>query len=161
MPDDALHAEVGAVLDRLCDCWGRLQLLAIEELWDPLEATPYALPQEFRQPVIGWSALRAYWIQGAARLERASMRWWDLHCKRLAPELAVALYQMHWNGDIKGFDGLVGIDSRVTAVLRRRADGWRICHYVEAPAAPMLHLMKYYADSVDAGFAAGQASRGT
>lgn len=48
------------------------------------------------------------------------MRWWDLHCKPLAPDLAVALYQVHWNGDIKGFDGLVGIDSRVTAVFRRR-----------------------------------------
>jgi ketosteroid isomerase-like protein len=81
------------------------------------------------------------------------MRWWDLHCKRLAPDLAVALYQMHWNGDITGFDGLVGVDSRVTAVFRRRGDRWLLCHYVEAPAAPMLHLMKYYALAVDPGFA--------
>ena len=159
MPTSAtLNAEIAAVLDDLCGCWNRLDLPAIERLWDPLEETPYALPQEIRQPVVGWAALRDYWIQGAARLERASMRWWDLHGKPLAPDLAVALYQMHWNGDIKGFDGLVGVDSRVTAVFRRRGERWLICHYVEAPAAPMLHLMKYYALSVDAGFSAAMGS---
>jgi ketosteroid isomerase-like protein len=156
-PDAGLQAQVGQSLDRLCACWGSLDLAAIEQLWDPLEPTPYALPQEFRQPVIGWPALRDYWTQAAARLRRASMRWWDLHCKPLGPDLAVVLYQMHWNGDIKGFDGLVGVDSRVTAVFRRRDGRWLICHYVEAPAAPMLHLMKYYAASVDPAFAGGAA----
>jgi len=83
---------------------------------------------------------------------RCSMRVWDVHAKQLAPDLAVALYQMHWNGEIKGFDHLVGIDSRVTAVFRRRGERWLICHYVEAPAAPMLHLQKYYAGNVDDDF---------
>ncbi|MFO1455300.1 MAG: nuclear transport factor 2 family protein [Steroidobacteraceae bacterium] len=149
-----LESELAGVLDDLCRRWTALALPTIEELWDPDEAVPYALPQEIRAPVIGWPALRDYWTRGAARLRRASMRWWDLHAKPLGPDLAVALYQMHWNGDIVGFDGLVGIDSRVTAVFRRRGGHWRICHYVEAPAAPMLHLMKYYAQSVDDGFAA-------
>lgn len=150
----ALNAEIAAVLDGLCHRWNTLALPTIEELWDPDEAVPYALPQELRAPLVGWPALRGYWTTAAARLRRASMRWWDLNAKPLGPGLAVALYQMHWDGDIVGFDGLVGIDSRVTAVLRHRAGQWRLCHYVEAPAAPMLHLMKYYAQSVDPAFAA-------
>jgi ketosteroid isomerase-like protein len=149
---NTLDAEIATVLDELCRRWSALELASIEALWDPGEAMPYALPQEARAPVIGWPALREYWSRAAARLRRASMRWWDLNAKLLGPDLAVALYRMHWNGDIVGFDGLVGIDSRVTVVFRRREGRWRICHYVEAPAAPMLHLMKYYAQSVDPGF---------
>ena len=156
---ESLHADIAPILDSLCARWNALALASIEELWDPDEAVPYALPQETRAPVIGWEALRDYWAKGAARLRRASMRWWDLHTKPLGPDLAVALYRMHWNGDIVGFDGLVGVDSRVTAVFRRREARWRICHYVEAPAAPMLHLLQYYAQSVDADFAAQHTAR--
>ncbi|MDG2242162.1 MAG: hypothetical protein P8L66_01585 [Rhodospirillaceae bacterium] len=76
------------------------------------------------------------------------MRVWDINAKLLAPDLAVRLYQMHWNGEIKGFDHLFGIDSRVTALFRKRENRWLICHYVKAPAAPMLHLQKYYASNV-------------
>jgi hypothetical protein len=148
-----LASDIGGVLDELCACWNTLDLPAIEKLWDAGEAQPYALPQEMRQALVGWPALRGYWTSAAARLRRASMRWWDLHVKPLGPDLAVALYQMHWNGDIVGFDGVVGVDSRVTAVFRRRRDRWLLCHYVEAPAAPMLHLMRYYAQSVDPEFA--------
>ncbi|MGB1877108.1 MAG: hypothetical protein ACPHGY_09360 [Rhodospirillaceae bacterium] len=82
------------------------------------------------------------------------MRVGDINAKLLAPDLAVGLYQMQWNGEIKGFDHLFGIDTRVTALFRQREDRWLICHYVEAPAAPMLRLEKYYASNVDDAFLA-------
>ena len=105
------------------------------------------------QPIIGWEALNTYYTNAKQRLVRCSMRTWDLKAKSVADNLAVALYQMHWNGEIKGFSHLFGIDSRVTALFRQRQGHWMICHYVEAPAAPMLHLQKYYVQSVDPGFA--------
>ncbi|MBT4738921.1 MAG: SnoaL-like domain-containing protein [Rhodospirillaceae bacterium] len=144
--------DIAATLAELCGCWNRLDQPAIRDLWDSEETEPYFLPQEIKEPIIGWDGLAAYYATAQARLVRCSMRTWDIHAKLLSPDLAVALYQMHWNGEIKGFDHLFGIDSRVTALFRKRDDRWLICHYVEAPAAPMLHLQKYYASNVDPDF---------
>lgn len=152
----ALQQEIESVLADLCGCWNRMDQPAIADLWDPNEPEPYALPQEINDPLIGWEQLRAYYRKAKARLVRCSMRTWDVHAKLLAPDLAVALYRMHWNGEITGFDHLFGIDSRVTVTFRKCGEPlkgrWMICHYVEAPAAPMLHLQKYYALSVDDDF---------
>ena len=143
---------INATLDDLCTCWTQLNQPAIKDLWDPDENEPYFLPQEIKEPIIGWDALAAYYAAAQVRLVRCSMRTWDLNAKLVAPDLAAALYQMHWNGEIKGFDHLFGIDSRVTALFRKRDERWMICHYVEAPAAPMLHLQKYYASNIDPEF---------
>ena len=147
-----LEREITAILDQLCDCWNACEPERVRALWDTDEPTPYAMPQEIEAPLIGWEALDGYFARARARLEAASMRVWDVHSKLLAPDLAVALYQMHWNGLIKGFDKPMGVDTRVTAIFRRRSAGWRICHYVEAPPAPMLHLQQRYAAAVDAAF---------
>ncbi len=143
---------VKETLAALCECWNRMDQPAIQELWDPEEAEPYFLPQEIKEPIIGWDKLAAYYANAKTRLDRCSMRVWDVNAKLAGPDLVVALYQMHWNGQIKGFDHLFGIDSRVTALFRKRDERWLICHYVEAPAAPMLHLQKYYASNVDQDF---------
>lgn len=149
---DPIVDGIKATLGDLCTCWTQLNQPAIRDLWDPDENEPYFLPQEIKEPIIGWDALTAYYTAAQARLVRCSMRTWDVNAKLVAPNLAAALYQMHWNGEIKGFDHLFGIDSRVTALFRMRDDRWMICHYVEAPAAPMLHLQKYYASNVDTDF---------
>jgi hypothetical protein len=143
---------VKETLVALCECWNRMDQPAIQELWDPEETEPYFLPQEIKEPIIGWDNLASYYANAKSRLDRCSMRVWDVNAKLAGPDLAVALHQMHWNGEIKGFDHLFGIDSRVTALFRKRDERWLICHYVEAPAAPMLHLQKYYASNVDQDF---------
>ncbi len=148
----SLRTDISAVLDQLCACWNATRLRPILDLWDPAEDEPYALPQECIRPLLGWKALGDYLQQGEARLHRASMRYWDLQAKLLAPEVAIAIYQMHWNGHVKGFEWPMGIDSRVTAAFRRRGERWRICHYVEAPPAPLLHLQQRYAAAVDPEF---------
>lgn len=33
---------------------------------------------------------------------------------------------------------------RVTLVARRRGDAWKICHYAEAPKAPLVELQAFY-----------------
>ena len=147
-----LVTEITAVLTRLCACWNRLEPQAIAELWDPEEAEPFLLPQEIEQPLVGWEALRGYLRRAGARLDAASMRVWNVNVKLVAPDLAVALYEMHWNGLIRGVVRPRGVDSRATVLFRRRGETWRICHYVEAPISPSLHLQHRYLDAVDADF---------
>ena len=88
-------------------------------------------------------------------ISRLSMRIWDLKAKPLGPDLAVAVYRMHWNGDVTAYGTALGGENRVTALFRRRNDRWYLCHYVEAPLAPMLYMQRLYALDVDAEFKAG------
>lgn len=147
-----LAGEIEAVLKALCGCWNRRELGGIRALWDQDEHEPYVLPQEVTEPIIGWPAFDAHWKKSEARLRKCSMRVWDVHAKLLAPDLAIALYKFHWNGDIIGFDHPVGIDSRATATFRRRNDSWKFIAYVEAQTAPLLHLQRYYVMNVDESF---------
>lgn len=147
-----LKPEIEAVLAALCGCWNRLELGGIRGLWDADETEPYLLPQEVSAPIIGWAAFDAHFKNAGSRLKRASMRVWDVHAKDIGPDLATALYQFHWNGEIIGFDHLVGIDSRATATFRRKNEAWKFISYVEAQSAPLLHLQRYYQQNVDPSF---------
>ncbi len=155
-----LEKEIGGVLRQLCECWNRKDLRGVRALWDADQVAPHLVPQEKDQPIVSWPAFDEYLSSAQARLRRCSMRFWDLHVKPLGRAHAAALYQMHWNGEIRGFELPVGIDSRVSAVFHRRRDRWLICHYVEAPPAPLLHIQRYYAASVDPEFLTGGSADG-
>ena len=149
-----LTEELDAVLARVVTAWNALDFEALEKLWDEQESRPFYLPEEAPQALTSWPALRAYWQQ-TRRLTRAlSMRTWDLDAKLLAEDLAVAMWQMHWNADVNGYERPVGGDNRVTAIFRRRSGEWRFVHYVEAPLAPILYLKRHYERDVDPEFAA-------
>ena len=147
-----LHAEIGSVIAALCNCWNRVALGEIEQLWDADDDLPFCLPQEVEAPLIGRAGLRLYLVKAGARLDAAAMRTWNLNVKPLSGDLAVALYEMHWNGAIHGFNRPVGVDTRVTAIFRRKPEGWRICHYVEAPVSFTLQLQMRNAAQADADF---------
>ncbi len=150
----SLEREIRVVLNELCACWNRKDLRAIRALWDADEAAPHLMPQERTQPILTWAAFDDYLRTAEARLRRCSMRFGNLNVKRLGAAHAAALYEMHWNGEIRGLDLPMGIDSRVSVVFHRKRERWLICHYVEAPPAPMLHLQKCYAAAVDPDFLA-------
>lgn len=141
-----------ALLQRLCACWEALDLGGIEGLWDAHEARPTMLPQELERPLVGWDELRLYWHKAAKRLDAASMRIGNVIVQPLTPDLAVLLYDMHWNGAIRGFARPVGVEARVSAIIRRTAQGWRFVHYVEAPLSFTLQLQQRNALQADPEF---------
>jgi len=147
-----LTHEIEAVLGQLAACWNRMELTAIRELWDPEETEPFYLPEEAEALLDSWEAIEAYWANTKATISRLSMRTWDVRAKLLAPNLAVAVYRMHWNGAVTGYPAPLGGDNRVTAIFRRRGETWRFCHYIEAPLAPMLYLRRLYELDVDRDF---------
>lgn len=146
--------EIESVLKSLTERWNALELQRIRDLWDPDEAEPYYLPEESENALIGWEAIEAYWRQTQATITRLSMRTWDVQAKVIAPDVAVALYQMHWNGEVEGYPKPLGGDNRVTALFRNKEDGWRFFHYVEAPLAPMIYFRRLYELDADPDFVA-------
>ncbi|HSN72084.1 MAG TPA: nuclear transport factor 2 family protein [Steroidobacteraceae bacterium] len=151
-----LEHELAELLEQVVAAWNRLDFAALEALWDPDESRPFYLPEEAPSALTSWEALREYWT-GTRRVTRAlSMRVWNLEAKPIAADLAVALWQMHWNADVEGYERPVGGDNRVTAIFRRRGDRWRFIHYVEAPLAPILYLKRFYERDVDPDFPVGK-----
>ena len=147
-----LRPEIEAVLQQLVERWNAMRLLAIRELWDPQEAKPYYIPEEAEQPLTGWEAIESYWRGTLDSISRLSMRVWDLEVKPLGEDLAVAVYRMHWNAEVVGFPKPIGGDNRVTAIFRQTEQGWRFCHYVEAPLAPITYMRQLYELNVDEEF---------
>jgi hypothetical protein len=147
-----LIREIETVLEQLTQRWNRMDFSAIRELWDPEESEPYYLPEESQQLLASWDAIEAYWANTKATISRLSMRIWDVQAKLLAPDLAVAVYRMHWNGEVTGYPAPLGGDNRVTAIFRRSGETWRFCHYIEAPLAPLLYLKRLYELDVDRDF---------
>ena len=147
-----LKAEIDSLLEELVERWNAMELLKIRELWDPNETQPYYIPEEAEQPLIGWEAIENYWQGTMDSISRLKMRVWDLQVKSLSADLAVAIYRLHWTADVKGFPKPVGGDNRVTAIFRHTDAGWRFCHYVEAPLAPITYMRQLYELNVDEEF---------
>ena len=149
-----LTAPAAQLLGQLCAAWSTLTLTDIEALWDPGEVLPTMLPQELERPLVGWDELRLYWTKAAVRLEAASMRTRDLIVHPIAADLALIMYVMHWNGAIRGLVRPVGVEARVSAVIRNTPLGWRFIHYVEAPLSFSLQLQQRNALQADPDFIA-------
>ena len=71
----------------------------------------------------------------------------------IAPDLAQVFgwlrHDMKMRGPMKAWGG----DSRFTAVLRRKPDGWRLVSYIEAHMTPLLYVQKLYEKDVSPDFA--------
>jgi ketosteroid isomerase-like protein len=147
-----LHREIVTTLDALCRCWNESRILEIEALWDRDEAEPHFLPAEVEGPLTGWADLRGHYRRASERLEASSMRIWNISAKLIAPDVAMAIYEFHWDGAIKGRQRPAGLDSRATVTLRRRSDGWRFISYVEAPLAFAIQLQLFQAQQSDPDF---------
>lgn len=136
------------------DCWNRLKPTELRRLWDPAEQAPYYIAEEIAEPIYDWPTLESYWAEAEAILSKFSLRTRDLHCKEVAPDLAVMNFVMHWNGVMRGLEhNPFGLDVRVSALARKTDEGWRFCHYVESPLGPLPYLMESYRGNVDEGFA--------
>lgn len=81
--------------------------------------------------------------------------------KEAAPGLAIALVDANWSTYIPGsrlYPKPFGGPVRISMVLRR-ADGWRLFHYVEAPLASIVQLRRAHEDAVEPAFHARLAAK--
>ena len=147
---DDVQAEVEAVIHATADRWNSQDFATVLELWDPDEEVPFYLAEEQDDWFIGWEALRGYLdpprrspvVQGI----REEMR--DIHVKQIAPDLAIAAWNMHFEMKLIG-QKPIGEEVRVSAVLRRTPEGWRYIHWAESPMTALMYIQKLYQRDVD------------
>jgi hypothetical protein len=127
-------------------------------MWDRSEPKPIYVAEE-ADAFVGWPAIDGYFANNRKVLAALKTRTWNLQTREAAPGVAIAFYDMHWNAKAAGSLGnqLLAGFNRVSALLRRKPEGWRLFHYVEAPLAAPIYARRIARFAVDADFAAAHA----
>ena len=132
--------DVTAVMDTILAyvaCSERMDFATRKALWDPAEETPILCPEEAPEPLIGWTAMDAYWSRSRETMASLKSKATNIRVRMLDDGLALATYPNRWIATMARDGHLpekpISADVRMTAVLRKTEDGWRYIHLVEGP----------------------------
>ncbi|MSO64261.1 MAG: hypothetical protein EXQ85_00395 [Alphaproteobacteria bacterium] len=146
-----LRAEIHAVLTTYVERWNAWEMAALRAMWDADEPEPIYVAEE-RDALIGWDALAAYWKVSEPRRSEHFIRFFDLRVRALAPTLAHAFYSLSWNFFMRDnplYQHPIGGEVRATTLLRKKSDGWKLFHHIEAPLASLIQLRRAHEQNVD------------
>ena len=136
-----------ATIDACITAWNALDVDALYELWDADAEAVHYVAEELEQPLYRLNDVLEYWRRTAGIVTRVRMTTADRRIEPLGQDYCVATYAMHADIDLKT-SGAIGVDLRVSGILRRTGNGWRFIHYVEAPLGTLPFLRRVYADNV-------------
>lgn len=108
-----------------------------KNLWDADDPLPLLMPEEAHVPLVGWDAIDAYWSQSRVVMESLKSRSANHRVREIDTGIALATYDMRWVATLAGPSNSerkpISADVRVTALLRRKPEGWRFFHLMEGP----------------------------
>ncbi len=141
--DGDITAEIEALLRETEAIWNSQDPARLRELWDTGDPEPFYLAGEQDDWFVGWTAIDRYLDPPGRRpTEAIRVRFYGVRARRLAPDLAFAAYWMRTDMKLVFAPKPFGSDIRVSAVFRRKPDGWRYLCYTEAFQAPTLYMQK-------------------
>jgi hypothetical protein len=160
--DAVLQQEIEGVIHETARRWNSQYWSSVLDLWDADEPMPMYLAEEQRNWFVGWGPIKAYLQSDAEIIDALRETMSNIRVRRIAPDLAVAAYNMHFEMQLRG-SAPIGEDIRVTAIFRRKPDGWKYIHYAEAPMTTPVYMSKLMRRDVQPAFkeaqAAGKAKR--
>ena len=151
--DPVIAADVKAIIHETAKRWNSQDFASVLELWDPDEPAPTYLAEEQAQWFIGWERLRGYLDppRPSPAVEAIREEMSNIHVKLIAPDLAIAVWDMHFEMKIIGTNP-IGEDVRVSAVLRRTNAGWRYIHWAESPKTALVYIRGLFERDVAPGW---------
>ena len=143
-------AAVKAVIHETAERWNSQDFSTVLELWDPDEEVPFYLAEEQDDWFIGWEQLRDYLDppRPSPVIKGLREEMYDVSVKLVADDLAIAAWHMHFEMKIRGKPP-IGEEVRVSAVLRKKPEGWRYIHWAESPMATLVYTEKLFQRDVD------------
>ena len=143
--DADITAEIEALLRETEEIWNSQDTARLRELWDRNDPEPFYLAGEQENWFIGWEQLNAYLAPAGRKVTEAiRVKFYDIHARLLTPDLAFAAYWMRTDMKVVFAPKPFGSDNRVSAVFRRKPEGWRYLCYTEAFQAPTLYMQKLF-----------------
>ena len=140
-PSSALEAEITALLSRYAEAYSRQDYAAVLGFWDRDDPDVFYIAEEIDPPMRGWKLIDAYFARPGV-VDGIRYEYDKVRADLLAPDLAIATYNMRFDLKVKNMNPMAGFD-RVVAVFRRRNGEWKFARYVEAPQAPMTMVRKF------------------
>jgi hypothetical protein len=125
-------------------------------LWDADDPSPLLMPEEARTALIGWNAIEAYWSKSRTIMDSLQSRSANHRVRQIDEDLALATYDMRWIATLSGPKEIsrkpISADVRVTALLRKKSEGWRFFHLMEGPVDLIAMARQSYARKAAALF---------
>jgi hypothetical protein len=139
-----ITAEITALLRETEALWDSQDTARLRDLWDRDDSQPFYLAGEQDDWFTGWDQLNAYLApDGGNKITQAiRVRFYNIRARLLAPDLAFAAYWMRTDMKLVFMPEPFGSDNRVSAVFRRKPEGWRYLTYAEAFQAPNMYMNK-------------------
>jgi hypothetical protein len=133
--------------------WNSQDFATLLELWDDADAFPTYLAEEQGQWFVGIDRLRGYLDPPRPNpaIEALREEYSGIQVKQIAPDLAIAIWYMHFEMKIIGSNP-IGEDMRVSAVLRNTDDGWKYIHWAESPKTAMVYIEDLFEKDVAPGW---------
>lgn len=131
---DSLAAELVPLIERYISYSEGMNFEGKRALWDRDEPAPLLMPEEAAAPLVGWAAIDAYWSKSRVVMTSLKSRSANHRCRLLAAEIALVTYDLRWVATLAGPPRpAIAADVRVTALLRKKPEGWRYFHLMEGP----------------------------
>ncbi|MGI9292302.1 MAG: YybH family protein [Gammaproteobacteria bacterium] len=132
--DKEVEAGVIKTLIATQDAWNSQDYARVLDHWDEDEAVPTYIAEEQAQWFVGWERLREYLDPPRPNpaIEALRMDYYDMQVKQIAPDLAIAIWYLHFEMKIIGSNP-IGEEVRASGVFRKKGDDWKWIHYAESP----------------------------
>lgn len=143
-----MKQEINAVLDEYIDAWNQMQFDRLRALWDEGESEIYYLAEEIEHAFYQFSEILEYWQHTGAILEWLKISVTNRRIKPLTDALCTLSYDMQVDASMTGSSAMgfkpVGVDVRVSAILKKGPNGWRFIHYTESTLGALPFVRKMY-----------------
>jgi len=132
--DPEVEAGVIKTLIATQDAWNSQDFSRVLDYWDEDQAVPTYIAEEQAQWFVGWERLRGYLDPPRPNpaIEALRMEYYDMQVKQIAPDLAIAIWYLHFEMKVIGSNP-IGEEVRASGVFRKKDDGWKWIHYAESP----------------------------
>jgi len=124
--------------------WSECDVKQLVSLWDMSDGSCSYLPAESSARLVGPAAISDWFAATTAEFATIRMRPKVVHPRRLNSHLGALFAEIDWLLCRSKAATPIGGSIRISAVMRSTQDGWRLCHYAEAPLAPIVELRHFY-----------------
>ena len=132
-----LRDDIAPLIDEYVGYSETMDFAGKKRLWDSDDPQPLLMPEEAHAPLVGWDAIDAYWSQSRVVMETLKSCAANHTAREIDHGVALVTYDMRWLATLAGPKSVhrkpISADVRVTALLRRKPEGWRFFHLMEGP----------------------------
>lgn len=148
-----LDDKIKNLLSDFENCWSRAKPTDLISLWDTSEREPYYIAEEVFDPMYSWPELKMYWSTAESLLSKFMIETSRPMYKNVSEHLTVLNFYMHWDALLKEKGSLpIGLDVRVSCILKHIEHKLFFIHYVESPLGALPYLKSTYQNNVRSQF---------